>query len=58
MTRPKKIHSFRMHQEDLETIKGMAEEIGCTQITIVEKALHRYFNDHKSQTHGEIHRLE
>lgn len=47
----KKMHCFRMHPYDIQLIQRMAEQQGCTQIAILEKALRKYFSEYELSRH-------
>lgn len=49
----KKLQSFRIHQDHLDELKRISEEKNCTQISILEKALHRYFKEYEIEGKNE-----
>ena len=49
MTETKKMHCFRMRPSDVRTLQRLARENKCTQIAILEHALHRYFTEQQDR---------
>ncbi len=53
MKKLKKLQSFRMHQHHLEELKRISEEMNCSQISILEKALHQHFKEYEIEVKNE-----
>jgi len=43
MTNNKKLQTFRMKLEDIEQLRTLSRKYECTQISLIEAALDRYF---------------
>lgn len=42
MKEPKILHSFRLKPETIEVIRTTANELNCSQVSIVEQALEKH----------------
>ena len=45
MTQNKVSKHYRLHPQDIDQIKQLSEQLGVSQTSFVERALHRYIND-------------
>jgi len=43
MTNNKKLQTFRMKLQDIEHLRTLSRKYKCTQISLIEAALERYF---------------
>ena len=57
MIKTKKMHSFRMHTQDIVELQRIAQDKQCSQIAILEQALHKLFDElrnEKQQSRSQI----